>query len=177
MDFTPEQQAHIDSLIKKKYAEAHAKAEAKAAEELNTLKGQLDKLQAAQGESNDRLRSALLKAEVSQTNAVKPDQLMKLLAGDFKLGDDGALTVIDEKGIARLDASGKPLSVKSYLEAFLKDNPHLRRSSGMTGSGSTSATFNPFSGPAGVTMRRRDFDNLSAQAKSNFIQSGGSLTD
>lgn len=185
--FNEEQQAHIDSLIKKKFAEAHAKAEAKAAEQIaaveakhaeetNTLKAELEKLQAVRGENDERVRKALLQAEVAGTNAIKPDQLMKLLDGDFKLGDDGALMIIDAKGTARLDASGKPLFVKSYLEAFLKDNPHLQKSSGTPGSGSMTDMFiSPFNGAA--TMRRGDFDNLSAQLKSNFIQSGGSLTD
>lgn len=187
MNFSEEQQAHVDSLIKKKYAEAHVKAEAKAAEQLSTaearhveetqtLKVELERLKASQGESNNRLKSALLKAEIAQTRAVRIDQVMKLLDGDFTLGVDGALKVVDEKGVTRLDASGAPLSVKSYLEGFLEDNPHLRRASGTAGAGSTSAMFNPFSATAGA-MQRRDFDGLSTQAKLNFIQSGGSITD
>lgn len=186
--FDEEQQAHIDGLIKKKYAEAHAKAEAKAAEqvvaaemkhaeETQTLRAELEKLKASQGESNERIRKALLQAEIAGAGAVNETQVAKLISDEIAIGDDGALKVVDEKGVARLDASGKPLSVKIYLEAFLKDNPHLRRSTGTTGSGSTGAIGFDGLVRAANTMRRGDFDGLSPQMKHNFLTTGGRLAD
>ena len=86
MEFTTEQQNHIDTLIKKKYNEAYSKAETKAAEtiaaaelkfneELTTLKGKVDSLQNLSGETTKRLRQALLKSEIAQLQPVSVDQI------------------------------------------------------------------------------------------------------
>lgn len=187
MNFNEEQQAHIDKLISKKYAEAMSKAEAKAAEQLSaaeakfatdtqTLTTEIEKLRAAQGESNERVRQALLKAEIAQSSAVKVDQVMKLIGDSVVTGDDGDLKVVDDKGVVRLDEAGRPLSVKTYLEGFLHENPHLAKAAPSMGSGSFKPPFGI--GEAGATsMRRRDFDALDASRKTNLIQSGVRLTD
>lgn len=188
MDFTETQQAHIDSLIKKKYAEAHAKAEAKAAEiivaveakhaeETHTLNTELEKFKAAQGESNERVRKALLKAEVSQLNAVNVVQVMKLINESIIIGEDGELAVVDAEGKTKFTAEGKPYEVKAFVSEYLDANPHLQKASRSTGAGSISA--GPFSG-AGATktsMRRGEFEKLSSSQKSNYLHGGGTLTD
>ncbi len=186
MEFTLEQQAHIDALIKKKYAEAYSKAEQKGAEtiavieakyteELNTLKGQVVSLQTAQGASNERVRQALLKAEVSQLNAVKAEQVMKLVNESVIIGEDGTLAVVDAEGKARFTAEGKPYQVKDFVSEFLDANPHLKQASPSRGAGSW--VENGPLGGGGKTMRRGAFDNMAPTQKSNFIQSGGRLTD
>lgn len=187
MNFTDEQQAHVDGLIKKKYAEAHAKAEAKAAEQLaaaeakhagevQTLKAENESLKAERGQQNERIRTALLKSEIAQTSAVNVNQVMKLIGDSVITGDDGELKVVDEKGLISLDEAGRPLSVKTYLEGFLKDNPHLVKAAPSTGSGSMGSTF--FStGAAGRTMNRAEFDRMDSARKTNYLQSGGQLKD
>lgn len=186
MNFTEEQQAHIDSIIKKKYAEAHAKAEAKAAEttaaadvkhaeELNTLKAELEKLKASRGESNERMRRALLKAEVAQTSAVNTEQVIKLVSDNIKFGDDGNLTVVDESGVDRLDDTGKPYSVKEFVSEFLDANPHLKQASRSMGAGSVSPSF--YNAGAAKTMRRAEFDKMGRAQQADYIRFGGSLAD
>lgn len=187
MNFTDEQQAHVDGLIKKKYAEAHAKAEAKAAEQLTaaeakhagevqTLKAENESLKAERGQQNERIRTALLKAEIAQTSAVNVSQVMKLIGDSVITGDDGELKVVDEKGLISLDEAGRPLSVKTYLEGFLKDNPHLARTAGLPGAGSMSSTSFHGAGAA-KTMRRAEFNELDATRKKTFIKSDGQLKD
>ena len=115
MEFTEAQQKVIDSLINKRVAEVKSKAEALASEQMaevekkhqeavQTLKAENEKFKTSQGESNERTRKALLKAEIAQTSAVKTDQVMKLTSEGVIIGDDGELKVVDEKGVVRLDA-------------------------------------------------------------------------
>lgn len=185
MNFNEEQQAHIDKLISKKYAEAMSKAEAKAAEqlaaseaahagELQTLKAENEALKASRGEQNARMKTALLKAEIAVTSAVKPDQVEKLVSENISLGDDGNLKVVDDKGTMRLNEAGAPLSVKAFLEGFLQDNPHLVAASGRSGTGSFSSVG---FGKGGRTMHRAEFEKLDSARKKHYLQSGGSLTD
>lgn len=187
MNFNEEQQAHVDSLIKKKYAEAYSKAEQKAAEtiaaaeakykeELDTLKGQVASLQAVQGESNERVRQALLKAEVSQLNAVNAEQVMKLTNDSVIIGADGKLTVVDAEGKARFTAEGKEMTVKEFISEFLDANPHLKLAPLLRGAGSMSATSLHGTGVA-KTIKRGEFDKMGSAQKSNFINSGGRLIE
>ena len=179
MDFTEEQQAHIDSLIKKKYAEAKAAeiiaaAEAKHAGEIHTLRAELEKIKGREGESNERVRRALLKVEIAQTNAINVDTVLKLTSDYVKTGEDGDLKVTDDSGNLHLDEAGRPVSVKSFLEGFLKDNPYLAKASGHAGAGSFGARNDM---GAAKTMRRTEFNNLTASQQNNYIQSGGRLKD
>lgn len=189
MDFTPEQQAHVDSLIKKKYAEVYSKAEQKAAEtiaaaeakyieDLNTLRGQVDSLTASQGENKERVRQALLKAEVAQSSAVNSQQVMKLINDNIIIGEDGNLAVVGADGGELFTAEGRPYEVRVFVSEYLDQNPHLQRAARSTGAGSIGA-IGPFSGTgaAKTSMRRGEFNNLSASQKSNFIQAGGRLTE
>ncbi len=188
MEFTPEQQAHIDKLISKKYAEAMSKAETKAAEtiaateakymdELNTLKGQVDSLKAAQGESNERIRRALLKAEVAPAGAVNVEQVMKLINESVIIGEDGELAVVDAEGKAKFTAEGKPYEVKAFVSEYLDANPHLKQATRSTGAGSMSASFFSSGMGATKTIKRGEFDSMSPAQKSNYLHGGGTLTD
>lgn len=185
MEFSEEQQRVIDGLINKRVAEVKSKAEARAAEQVaeaeakhveesNTLKSELAKLKDREGENKERIRQALLKAEVSQLNVVKAEQVMKLVDESFVISEDGKLEVIDAEGKAKFDAEGKPMTARTFIEGFLADNLHLQKASRLTGSGSSSAMS--FSGAA-KTMRRTEFNDLSASQRTDYIQSGGRLKE
>src|SRR3990172_9722640 len=184
MNFNEEQQAHVDKLISKKYAEAMNKAEAKAAEQLaaaeakhagevQTLKAENETLKAERGQQSERIRLALLKAEISQTGAViNAVQVMKLINENFKLVEDGELVVIDDKGTPQLDESGKPHTAGTFIEKFLADNLHLVKAAGNPGAGSFGARFDAGVAGAAKTMRRAQFDALDASRRKTFIQTG-----
>lgn len=185
MDFTPEQQKGIDGLINKRIAEVKTKAEALASEQLaeaaakhveetNTLRAEVEKLRASQGESRERVRRALLKAEVSQLNVVNAEQVMKLVNESFVISEDGKLEVIDDAGKAKFDAEGKPETAKTFIEGFLAENLHLQKATRLKGSGSSSVLS--FSG-ATKTMRRAEFNGLSASQRTDYVQSGGRLIE
>lgn len=187
MEFNEEQQKAIDKMISRRVAEIKTKHEAELAEkiaeakaeadkEVTTLKAEVEQLKAREGESNDRIRRALLKAEVAGTSAVNTDQVLKLVDEDFTLGEDGTLRVVDGEGNTRLDEAGSPLSVKAYLEGFLTDNPHLARSTPRTGSGSVGATW-AAGMVGGRTKTRGEFDAMDPAQKTNYIRSGGTLAD
>ncbi|HBG45353.1 MAG TPA: hypothetical protein DDW94_00005 [Deltaproteobacteria bacterium] len=184
MDFSKEQQATIDAMINKRVGEIKAKhekelaeavvqAEAKAQGEIETLRAGNDTLQKERDGQNERIRKALLQAEVASTGAVNGIQVAKLINENIAIGEDGVLEVVDEKGVVRLDEAGSPLSVKTYLEGFLTDNPHLAKAAPTAGAG----TFMRHNAGETKTMRRADFDRLDAPRKTTFVRSGGQLKE
>jgi len=186
MDFTTDQQAHIDKLISKKYAEAMTKAEGKAAEQLSaaeakhaeetlTLRAEVEKLQATQGGNTTRLRQALIKAEIAQLNAVNVTQVMKLINENIIIGEDGELEVMDDAGNAKFDDEGKPYRVTEFIKEFLDDNPHLVNARPSRGAGSMGNTSS-FTG-GGKVKKRAEFNKMDGVEKSDFIRSGGTLAD
>ncbi|MDP2688725.1 MAG: hypothetical protein Q8P48_01305 [Deltaproteobacteria bacterium] len=184
MDFSKEQQAAIDGMISKRVgeiktkhekelAEAVEQAEAKAGREIETLKAEKQTLEASRGQDSERIRRALLKAEVAQVGAVNTVQVLKLVNENFKLGEDGELVVVDDEGTPQLDESGRPHTAGGFIEKFLTDNPHLARAASRAGGGS----FMNHGTGATNTMRRASFDALDASRKTNFVRSGGQVTD
>lgn len=186
MEFTEQQQNHIDTLIKKKYNEAYTKAKTEATdtiaaselkynEELTTLKGKVETLQNLSGETTKRLRGALLKAEVAQLQVVDVNQVMKLLDENIITDDQNNLVVVDEAGNRRFTTEGTPLSAKFFIEEFLATNPHLKLASRSTGAGSFGNRSFTDTG-SHRTMKRAEFDILPDSKKTAFIHSGGRLT-
>lgn len=185
MEFTEQQQNHIDTLIKKKYNEAYTKAkteandtiaasELKYIEELTTLKGKVESLQNLSGDTTKRLRGALLKAEVAQLQVVDVNQVVKLLNENIITDDQQNLVVVDEAGNRRFTNEGQPLSVKEFVTQFIDENPHHKTASRSVGAGSFgNRSFNV---PEGKTMTRQQFDILPNSKKTAFIHSGGRLT-
>ena len=187
MEFSEEQQRIIDGLINKRVAEVKSKADAKAAEllaaaeakhaeETNTLKADIEKLRGREGENKERIKQALLKAEVAQLNVIKAEQVMKLVNESVIIGEDGELEVIDDAGKVKYGAEGKPMTAKNFIEGFLADNLHLQKASRLTGSGSSGARFFPGETKT-ITMRRAEFNGLSASQRNDYIQSGGRLVE
>lgn len=57
--------------------------------------------------------------------AVNPEQVKALIRNQVRLNQDGEVEVLDEKGVVRYDDSGKPLSVDSFVQSWLQNNPHF----------------------------------------------------
>jgi hypothetical protein len=57
--------------------------------------------------------------------AVNPDQVKALVKTNLRLGQDGEVEVLDREGKVRYDDSGRPLSVDSYVQSWLQENPHF----------------------------------------------------
>jgi hypothetical protein len=201
VEFTPEQQEYIDTLIGRKYAEAHTKAQAKFQPEMDTLKAQIQELQANKGEdknkgngedltalkerlaameqsvktSQERERRSRLNAIAAELNAVNAEQVTALIAPSIKVGEDGNVVVLNAEGQTRFNGEGKPMGVKEYVKEFLDTNPHFVKAGGNPGAGSQGAKFD---GDAKAkTMKRGDYDALSPQAQSEFIKAGGRPVD
>ncbi|HBG47550.1 MAG TPA: hypothetical protein DDW94_11265 [Deltaproteobacteria bacterium] len=132
MDFTPSQQAFIDALISKKYAEAYAKAVEKY--DAATPKV-VTELQMKLAEAHDRLRLASIENAAIEGEAVNPGQVTVLVGPFIKADAVGVLSVVDEQGERRYDGTGAALSVKAYVEEFLDSNKHLRRTTKPISSG------------------------------------------
>lgn len=188
MELDAKTQAFVDGLINKRIAEvkskhesamaaAVAEAEAKVQGEIESLRAAVQKYESERTESNERVRQALLEAAIVRSNAVNEKQVAKLIGDNIAIGNDGSLQVVDDKGNTRLDEAGRPYGVQEFVKEYLDDNPHLVKASRSTGAGSMSATFFSSGMGAAKTIRRGEFDEMDPAQKSNFIQSGGSLTD
>lgn len=57
--------------------------------------------------------------------AVNPDQVKALIRNQVRLNQDGEVEVLDDKGGVRYDDSGKPVSVDSFVQSWLQNNPHF----------------------------------------------------
>ena len=57
--------------------------------------------------------------------AVNPEQVKALIRNQVRLGAEGEVEVLDEKGSVRYDDSGKPVSVDSFVQSWLQSNPHF----------------------------------------------------
>lgn len=94
--------------------------------QIESLKSQLHK---------ELVEGSLLKVAGSR-NAVSPEQVASLLRNKVKLGDDGAVYVLNENGEIAYDTdSASPLGVDKLVNGFLDANPHFLRA-GPNGSGS-----------------------------------------
>ena len=88
----------------------------------------------------------------SRFRAVAPDQVKALIRNNVRLNQDGDVEVLDDKGQARYDDSGRLLSVDSYVQEFLSKNPHFVSAA--------PATTNTRSNVTGSTMKKVDMTKL-----------------
>jgi len=88
----------------------------------------------------------------SRFRAVAPDQVKALIRNNVRLNQDGDVEVLDDKGQARYDDSGRLLSVDSYVQEFLSKNPHFVSAA--------PATTNTRSNVSGNTMNKVDISKL-----------------
>ena len=88
----------------------------------------------------------------SRFRAVAPEQVKALIRNNVRLNPEGDVEVLDDKGQARYDDSGRLLSVDSYVQEFLSKNPHFVSAA--------PATTNTRSNVSGNTIRKVDIKNL-----------------
>jgi hypothetical protein len=88
----------------------------------------------------------------SRFRAVAPEQVKALIRSNVRLNQDGEVEVLDDKGQARYDDSGRLLSVDSYVQEFLSKNPHFVAA--------TPATTNTKSNVTGNTTSKVDISKL-----------------
>ena len=84
--------------------------------------------------------------------AVNPEQVKALIRNQVRLGAEGEVEVLDEKGSVRYDDSGKPVSVDSFVQSWLQSNPHFVSAA--------PATTNTKSNVTGSTMKKVDISKL-----------------
>ena len=84
--------------------------------------------------------------------AVNPDQVKALIRNQVRLGAEGEVEVLDEKGSVRYDDSGKPVSVDSFVQSWLQSNPHFVSAA--------PATTNTRSNVTGNTTSKVDISKL-----------------
>lgn len=88
----------------------------------------------------------------SRFRAVAPEQVKALIRNSVRLNADGDVEVLDDKGQARYDDSGRLLSVDSYVQEFLTKNPHFVSAA--------PATTNTRSNVSANTVKRVDISKL-----------------
>ena len=88
----------------------------------------------------------------SRFRAVAPEQVKALIRNNVRLNQDGDVEVLDDKGQARYDDSGRLLSVDSYVQEFLSKNPHFVSAA--------PATTNTRSNVTGNTTKKLDITKL-----------------
>ena len=84
--------------------------------------------------------------------AVNPDQVKALIRNQVRLSPEGEVEVLDEKGVVRYDDSGKPVSVDSFVQSWLQNNPHFVSAA--------PATTNTRSNVTGNTTKKLDITKL-----------------
>jgi hypothetical protein len=84
--------------------------------------------------------------------AVNPEQVKALIRNQVRLGAEGEVEVLDEKGVVRYDDSGKPVSVDSFVQSWLQNNPHFVSAA--------PATTNTRSNVTGNTTKKLDITKL-----------------
>lgn len=84
--------------------------------------------------------------------AVNPDQVKALIRNQVRLSPEGEVEVLDEKGVVRYDDSGKPVSVDSFVQSWLQNNPHFVSAA--------PATTNTRSNVTGNTTKKLDISKL-----------------
>ena len=84
--------------------------------------------------------------------AVNPEQVKALIRNQVRLGAEGEVEVLDEKGSVRYDDSGKPVSVDSFVQSWLQSNPHFVSAA--------PATTNTKSNVTGNTSNKVDIKKL-----------------
>jgi hypothetical protein len=88
--------------------------------------------------------------------AVNPAQVKELIKNNLRLNPDGEVEVLDTEGKVRYDDSGRLLSVDTFVQTWLNENPHF-----VSATPSTSATRSNITSSAGgaVDLNKLDMRN------------------
>lgn len=84
--------------------------------------------------------------------AINPEQVKALIRNNLRLGAEGEVEVLDREGKVRYDDSGRPLSVDSFVQNWLQENPHFVQA--------TPSTTSSRSNVAGGTSGKLDVSKL-----------------
>ena len=114
------QRGEFDNILK----ETVSKKEA----EISHMKAELQKV---------RIDDALIKA-ASEKQAIKPDQVVNLLKGNVRLGDDGKPEIVGENNTPMYNDKRELLTINEYMGQFLDNNPHFKNAT-PSGAGSRSS--------------------------------------
>ena len=88
--------------------------------------------------------------------AINPEQVKALIRNNLRLGAEGEVEVLDREGKVRYDDSGRPLSVDSFVQAWLQENPHFVQATPST----TSTRTNVNNGaPGKLDVTKLDMSN------------------
>lgn len=71
-----------------------------------------------------RLETPVIDA-AARYRAVNPDQVKALVRNNLRLNGEGEVEVLDREGKVRYDDSGRLLTVDSYVQNWLQENPHF----------------------------------------------------
>lgn len=106
-----------------------------------------------------KLNSPILDA-AARLRSVNPEQVKALVRNNVRLNQDGEPEVVDKEGKVRYADNGKPLSVDSYVQEFLTQNPHF-----ISASPSTTATKSSLSNRTqSVDITKLDMNNAEHRA-------------
>ena len=61
----------------------------------------------------------------AQLRAVNAEQVKQLLKPNVRLGQDGAVEIVDREGKVRYTDAGTPFKVEDLVQNFLAENPHF----------------------------------------------------
>jgi len=75
-------------------------------------------------ETEYNINSPIINA-AAKHKAISPEQVRSLIKGDFRIGDDGSVEVVDKEGKARYNDDGKPFTVDDRVSEFLDSNAHF----------------------------------------------------
>jgi len=71
-----------------------------------------------------RLNTPVIDA-AARYRAVNPEQVKALIRNNLRLNADGEVEVIDREGKVKYDDKGQRISVDSYVQSWLQENPHF----------------------------------------------------
>lgn len=99
----------------------------------------------------------------SANKAVNPQQVVRLLKDQIRLGADGNVEVTDESGSVRYNDQGTAMTVEQLVGEFLSSNPHFVQA-GPSGTGSQSVISKANGTPGGVDISKLNMNDPAHRA-------------
>ena len=152
------------------------KSKGKEGGEDNTaLLKRIEGLEAKNKTNSDKAIKGHLEGLAGKLNAVNPEQVATLVRLQTKTDDDGHLVVINASGAPRNNGEGNPMTAEELVADYLKENQHLVKASGNTGSGGQGNQEHDKGGKK--IIKRGEYDKMLPAVQSEFIQKGGRVED
>lgn len=83
-----------------------------------------------------RDRHAEIVTAAVKAKAIDPEDIAILVGQHIQHDEDGKIVVANEKGQARLNSKGDPMTVEEFVTAFVNSKPHLKQGANTSGAGS-----------------------------------------